>query len=215
MPQITKSSLALALAVAGFFGVLSMAGCGDEAKQANYDAVRGNHPEHWLAGHIPEALAHLDNCTQCHGQELSGGISKVSCSLCHAVTLVNPANPAQGIAIHPPEWDDLVYARHANYVEQRGTLTCASTFCHGVALNGGLGPSCSSCHIGGPLHAHPVGWNTQQDFANNSPPLHGQYVLSKNSTASCRNAVCHGTQLQGVLLSGPACAACHPGTTFP
>ncbi|HJV37175.1 hypothetical protein [Geomonas sp.] len=213
MPQITKSSLALALALAGFFGVLSMAGCGDSAKLANYDAAKGAHTGDWALEHQPQALAHLDNCTQCHGQDLAGGISKVSCAVCHSVQFVRPGVPAAGIAIHPPDWDDLVYARHAPYVQQKGTIGCASTYCHGVALTGGLGPSCSSCHIGGPLHVHPEGWNTTADLTSGSP-LHSQYVLA-NGTATCRNGVCHGAQLQGVPLSGPPCSLCHGGTVFP
>lgn len=215
MPQVTtKTSLALTLALAGFFGVMSMAGCGDNAKLANYEAAKGEHPANWtVAGHQPQALSHLENCTQCHGQDLSGGISKVACADCHSVIFVTPGNPAQGIAIHPPDWDDVIYARHAPYVQANGTVNCSSTSCHGVALQGGLGPSCSSCHIGGPLHVHPVGWNTAADLSSGSP-LHSQFVLA-NGTATCRNDVCHGANLQGVPLSGPPCSLCHGSTTFP
>ncbi|HJV67231.1 MAG TPA: hypothetical protein VJ550_15970 [Geomonas sp.] len=215
MPQVTtKPSLALALALAGFFGVLSVAGCGDNAKLANYEAGTGEHPANWAAVEHPQvALAHLENCTQCHGQDLAGGISKFACSGCHTVQYVTPGNPAQGIAIHPFDWDDLVYARHAAYVQQHSTLNCSSASCHGVTLTGGLGPSCTSCHIGDALHVHPADWNTTADLTSGSP-LHSQYVLA-NGTATCRNAVCHGAQLQGVPLSGPPCSLCHGSTTFP
>ena len=209
MPQITKTSLALALAVLAFVGVLALGGCGDKNPQSVYDPDSGKHPAGWLPdGHLQAALAHLDNCTQCHGADLSGGMSKVACAQCHS---------GRFFQVHPPEWDSLAYARHPAYVRAHGAGFCDSAFCHGLGLTGGTvggsGPSCSGCHIGGPEAVHP--WaNEAQDFAGN-PPLHAQYVFVHGGTASCRNDTCHGAELQGVLLSGPACSACHFGKTFP
>jgi hypothetical protein len=208
MPQITKPSLLLALALMGSVAVLSVAGCGSSNEYSNYDTDRGKHPAGWVPeGHVFKALTMLDSCMQCHGSDLAGGISKVACAQCHQGHFTE---------IHPPEWDGFVYARHGAYVNQRGTSFCASAFCHGVALQGvpGSGPSCTSCHIDGPLAVHP--WKNQaEDFAT-SPPQHAQYVfVHGGTTASCRNATCHGADLQGVLLSGPACSSCHFAHVFP
>jgi hypothetical protein len=224
MPQIMKSSLVLALLLLAFLGILTVAGCGDGNSQSHYDPDQGRHPADWLpSGHIQPALQHLDTCEDCHGSNVngqftslsSGGISKVACSQCHVLAHSAAGNPS----VHPLDWDNLVYVRHAAYVgwhgTNRGTTNCASTFCHGNNLEGGGGPSCSSCHIGGPTQIHP--WDIspnhsidqQIDLAATPVPLHGQFVFTHGTTSTCRNAVCHGAQLQGVLLSGPACSICH------
>jgi hypothetical protein len=214
MPQIIKPSLVLALLLLAFLGLLTIAGCGDENSQSHYDPEQGRHPADWVPdGHVDQALQHLDTCATCHGSQfdsgqnaaLTGGISKVPCSECHTVGHTATGNAS----VHPLDWDGFVYARHADYVRQRGTAFCASTFCHGTNLQGGNGPSCTACHIGDATHVHP--WATeQQDLATTPSPLHAQYVFTHgDTTASCRNAVCHGTNLQGVLLSGPPCSACH------
>jgi hypothetical protein len=198
MPSIKKPSLALALALLALLGLLSVAGCGDKNSYSTYDPDIGQHPAGWLpAGHAPAALRAIDTCTQCHGQDLNGGISKVSCNLCH---LGGPGH------VHPVEWDihgHFGYALHGGYVQQHGAQACANIYCHGANLEGvaGSGPSCSSCHMGGPFEIHPQVWR-------NDITLHGGWVL-QNGTAGCRNATCHGPQLQGVFLSGPGCNDCH------
>jgi hypothetical protein len=77
------------------------------------------------------------------------------------------------------------------------------TECHGSDFSGGIsGVSCSQCHLGGVDSVHPADWGS------NILTLHGAYV-NLNGTGSCANAYCHGTQLQGVDQSGPACSTCH------
>ena len=193
MSQIRKTSLALGLLLLLFVSVLS--GCGDSNSQANLDATSGKHPAGWLpTGHKTAAQAHPETCTECHGSDFTGGISKIACTECH---LGNQES------VHPLQWGHFAYALHGSYVTINGTASCANALCHGTNLDGvgGTGPSCTSCHIGGPTSFHPVEWNT--NFV-----LHGSYV-GQNGTASCRNTACHGANLQGVFLSGPSCNICH------
>jgi len=147
-------------------------------------------------------VAHLDTCTPCHGQDFTGGISKVSCTLCHL---------GGAFSVHPLEWEahgHFTYALHGGFVRLHGATGCANQFCHGTDLNGGSsGPSCSSCHLGGPFQVHPADWQNQIT-------IHGGYV-QQHGTSSCRNITCHGANLQGVFLSGPACNDCHNFTTLP
>jgi hypothetical protein len=173
-----------------------LAGCGDSNPQVTFDSLSGKHQNNWLpSGHTAEAKAHPESCADCHGSDFLGGVSKVACTQCH---LGNPNS------IHPVRWGNFAYALHGIYVRANGTSSCANIYCHGANLQGvaGSGPSCTQCHLGGPTSVHPAAWD-------NNIALHKDYVGS-NGTTSCRNTVCHGANLQGVFLSGPACAACHP-----
>jgi hypothetical protein len=214
MSQI-KLSLATALALLAFLGVLALAGCGDSNSQSNYDPDTGTHPSGWLpTGHAASARAHPETCTPCHGQDLAGGISRVACTLCHfgLQGIVPNANPNLNpqFAVGTPEYQvhgPFGYALHGSYVRFHGTSACANASCHGTNLQGFTGPSCTLCHIGGPTAKHPPEWD-------NAITIHGGYV-QRNGTASCRNATCHGTNLQGVFLSGQACNDCHNFTITP
>lgn len=204
MPQITKPSLALAMLCCLL--ALLLAGCGDKNSNANYDPDRGEHPSGWLpSGHAAAAFGQMNSCTPCHGSDFNGGgISKVACSQCH---LGNQTN------VHPLGWGHFAYALHSEYVEANGTGACANVNCHGTNLQGGAGPSCSSCHLGGPLSAHPTNWvrrfTTAPGIAPTNLPDHGDYV-NANGAARCSQAVCHGTgEPGGILQTGRSCTACH------
>jgi len=201
--QIIKTSLVLALALLTFLGVLALSGCGDKNSDSDFSPDSGQHPAGWLpGGHAAAAQAHSSTCLPCHGTDLAGGISNVSCTTCH---LGGPFN------VHPLAWTqqgDFVYALHGGYVDQNGSAACANQFCHGTDLSGvaGSGPSCSSCHLGGPFSPHPLAWA-------NDVTVHGGYVQQNGTfgppNQGCRNTACHGAQLEGVFLSGPACNDCH------
>ena len=47
------------------------------------DATTFSHPGTWLAGHQPAALPEAEGCMPCHGGDLRGGTSGVSCWSCH------------------------------------------------------------------------------------------------------------------------------------
>ena len=198
MPQIRITSLTpfILLLLSGFL----LAGCGDSNPQVKFDSVSGKHPNNWLpSGHTTEAKAHPENCADCHGADYLGGTSKIACTQCHL---------GNKDSIHPVQWGNFAYALHGRYAQVNGTTSCANANCHGAALDGvgGTGPSCSQCHLGGPNSKHPAAWNT-------NITLHKGYV-ALNLTSSCKNTKCHGADLKGVFLSGPACSACHPGGAF-
>lgn len=159
-------------------------------------AVSGTHPTGWVpSGHKPAAQANPNVCADCHGNDFTGDTTNVACTQCH---IGNQAS------IHPVLWGNFAYALHGRYAVLNGNTSCANAACHGADLSGvqGSGPSCTQCHMGGVNSKHPVAWNS--DII-----LHKDYVAS-NGTSSCRSAVCHGSDLRGVFLSGPACGSCHP-----
>jgi hypothetical protein len=200
MSQIKITSLVLGVLLS--MAVLILSGCGDRNSQSNFDAQSGTHPAGWLpTGHMVAAQLNILSCTDCHGDDFTGGISKVACTQCHL------GNQQE---IHPLQWGQFAYALHGSFAKLNGTTSCANALCHGTNLDGvgGTGPSCTSCHLGGPTSAHPADWNTAADFSSGQLPLHAQFV-GANGTSACRNVVCHGANLQGVFLSGPSCNECH------
>ena len=94
-----------------------------------------------------DAEISVDLCAECHGADLDGGISGVSCASCH-----RGADGAVQRPHHPIAWslaeDDRVHF-HAGYASEFPT-SCAG-FCHGDDLTGALGPSCFECHQPGDL----------------------------------------------------------------
>jgi predicted CxxxxCH...CXXCH cytochrome family protein len=195
-------------------GALFAAGCSTGADNSGLALVdeRGDHPAGFVATH--GALALPDDgskCRSCHGDDLRGGISGVSCSTasfdgqaCHAGG-PTPAN-------HQPiaTW---VNAHQGEAAALRPTFSgCNTTLCHGATLQGGVGPSCFSASYSGFLF-HPAGWYLS-DAGD-----HRAFVAA-NGTATCSLAACHGATLHADPpdATGPSCfratwgaLACHAG----
>lgn len=192
MSQIIKPSLALGLLLSVL--LLALTGCGDVNSQADFNAVSAKHPSTWKpSGHVSAAKSRIESCTECHGANFLGGVSKVACIDCHM------GNEEK---IHPLQWGPFSYSGHGSYVKQNqnDTTRCANANCHGSTLTGVTGPSCYSCHMGGPLSVHPTDWNSAKS--------HGNYINTVGAE-SCKNAACHGPTGQGILNVVPACMACH------
>ncbi len=195
MPQIRKMRITTFL----FSGLLAFSpfvtGCTDGRSPAVLSDT-GKHAVNWLpADHKTAAASSLDSCRECHGSKLEGGISGVSCTACH---LGGPTS------VHPSNWVP-VYSSHGPYAASNGTSGCSNQYCHGTTLTGVAksGPSCSSCHLGGPASVHPTDWVPVYSS-------HGAFAKA-NTTGACANQYCHGTTLTGVANSGPSCSSCHLG----
>jgi predicted CxxxxCH...CXXCH cytochrome family protein len=202
MPQVTRLGISALLAVSV---MILAAGCGDPKNDA-FNPDTGKHKTEWLPQQhsiaassgttsLGALIPSTESCTECHGADLSGGISQVSCTACH---LGGPT------AVHPADWVP-VYSTHGPYVNVNGTSACSNQYCHGTSLTGvpDSGPSCSLCHMGGLTSGHPADWVPVYS-------THGPYV-DANGTSACSNQYCHGTSLTGVPDSGPSCTSCHLG----
>ncbi|MEI6212790.1 MAG: hypothetical protein WCP10_01695 [Desulfuromonadales bacterium] len=213
MSQISISSLAI-----GLLALLSLAtlpGCGDKNSQAVFEPSSGKHVAEWLPnGHTAAAKEYPESCTECHGAELNGGISKVACTQCHLGSAEAP-HPVfwNYTSTKPTAWGKYAYAFHGIFAKQKGTTSCAVASCHGSDLLGvsKSGPSCKNCHKD-IMSAHPVEWVYKLVHSPGGVatvlPDHGAWI-SKVESASCKNVVCHGPQGEGVFLSGLKCTSCH------
>ncbi|MBI5483024.1 MAG: hypothetical protein HY888_01015 [Deltaproteobacteria bacterium] len=178
-----------------FIFALALAGCGNANPQAVFSPDGGGHPTGWTTAHKVSAKANLESCLDCHGQNLDGGISKISCTACHLGSTQS---------VHPLQWAQYAYARHKSYVEANGTASCV--VCHGAGLAGVVGssPACATaCHLGGVYSKHPALWT---QYSSHSNYMKGMAY----NAASCSTAACHGLDSKGVFLSGPSCFSCHP-----
>ncbi|MEZ4363723.1 MAG: CxxxxCH/CxxCH domain-containing protein [Kofleriaceae bacterium] len=107
-------------------------------------------------------------CTSCHGAPPPAPHPQdSSCENCHApagpgMTIDIPAQHIDGTlqvtSIHPAGYN--ARESHGYDFDKKGPSTCATASCHGVALNGGGGPSCQSCHTSG--------WQTDCKFCHGS-----------------------------------------------
>jgi len=122
-------------------GLALLAGCGSTPNdKAPFSADTGKHAAGWLpAQHSTSATASTASCKECHGEDLTGGISGVSCTTCHI------GGPTSA---HPTDWGTSILTKHGPYVVANTSASCQNVYCHGANREGvaNSGPACSSCH---------------------------------------------------------------------
>ncbi len=185
-------------------------GCGKVNDQATSLESSGKHPGNWLTGHRPAYRQNPDQCRECHGRDLKGGISKVDCfnqaglGQCHA-----GGHGPRNVPHQLPFKDGTIHGPVA-----KADLTYCQ-ICHGTAGGPGSNPrfdvplgslknGCEDCHD--PFTAHLI----VEGFSSGWPG----HTTAGNMGNSC--TLCHGIDLTGGV--GPGCNTCHtalPPTTVP
>ena len=179
-------------------------------KAPSIDPVSGKHPAGWAAtggGTHPAAFtAGPNSCYECHGSDLKGGISAVSCFSASRSGMTCHANGPSG---HPAGWDAATaHGAHAKAKSngQDGFVRCQ--VCHGSDFSGGIvNKTClntAGCHgagIGSPHAKKPwlsnIGASTHADTDTSNAP-------------AC--AVCHTAGANSARVpSIPAAAGTAPG----
>ncbi len=148
-----------------------------------------------LSENGPEGLTH---CRDCHGQDLTGGKSGVSCSQCHQ----------GGYSGHPAEADFIDpsnYNYHGKVLWDSAWDFSRCRNCHGSDLSGGFtGVACTDCHseengIGYCANCHgdringtpypPLSIKNQSDPTLLSVGAHQTHMETAVTTVNCEN--CH------------------------
>lgn len=192
-------------------------GCSKANDQAPMLDASGRHPAGWVELHQMQFVNNQDQCRECHGQDLKGGISRVSCSsasigaqICHA----------KGPAGHPRNWP-LPTQHGAAAKKAPGTMSGFATCrgCHGSDFKGdGAAASCFACHTTAP-HS-PAPWlssaadHTTTDQQNamscalchlNNARLTVPVEVPPGVTPGCfNNTLCHGPSGHPAGWSDPA-----------
>jgi hypothetical protein len=204
----------------------ALAACGKANGDAPSVSATGKHPADWVHTHPTDAQAKVNSCTECHGEDLAGGITRVGC-------FSNPMTTFNGFACHA-----------ASPVTTPG---CDS--CHGTPPNGNTAPnranahdthfqlpevaalSCPTCHFGAgfgtPNHAKATasGGIARATVAllDTGGVLRAKTLTSFGydaSTESCSGVICHGGQptpswSTGSIEVDTDCLKCHEQGTAP
>lgn len=131
-------------------GLLACSTSRDKGGSLNLVNAQGSHPVGFINTHPGVAVASIDQCRTCHGQDLAGGIAKATCftAACHH-------DPVPGWAL--PGTHGL-RAKSAPDSSGGGFASCQ--ICHGSDfLGGGSKVACGTCHTTAAPHpAKP--WHT-------------------------------------------------------
>ena len=190
--MLTKNGLAIFLGAALFLW-----GCSESHKPSIFDPAVG-HGENWIVDHGQAALSEGSSCPDCHGADLGGGASQVSCF-----------TPGEGSATchetgtggrHTAGWR--LDSEHGQAAKDRpgissGLGSCQA--CHGSDYGGGTSDvSCSSCHrVQAPHPRSP--WlrspNSHSTANEQNAPFCSECHLNRESgePPGCFNgSLCHG-----------------------
>lgn len=178
--------------------VATLLGCADKRTPVEI----GAHPEGWLSAHgqaVIESVRGPASCASCHGDDYSGGASKVSCgaSACHA------SYP------HPERFNDRQSTDfHGQYIAQVGNWDMSGcTSCHGGTYDGkGIqSKNCLTCHT---QPEGPEACNTCHGGPQNAAPPRG---LDGESLTSAPAVGAHQAHLGdgSTLMPGYDCSNCH------
>jgi predicted CxxxxCH...CXXCH cytochrome family protein len=194
--------------------LLVLAGCSSPNKESGFNTETGRHADNWYGDHRVAFLKNSAACAECHGADLKGGISRVSCFSASFSGLTCHAN---GPSNHPDGWADP--AAHGATAKSAPSSTSGFSLCqacHGNDFIGGFAQkSClntAGCHglnVNAPHSPKPwrsgIRTHTNTD-ANNAPVCAGCHTNGANSsvqpsppapagiTPGCfNNTLCHAT----------------------
>jgi len=215
MSPVKRTTRVLAVGCA-LLAVIAV-GC-SKKNGAPFDPDAG-HSADFFPTHPAEYRSALESCDRCHGTDLSGGISAVSCySAARDGQSCHPGGPGG----HPAGW------RALHSADPSKAATCAP--CHDNKDNN-QAPNCfdnSLCH--GPKSGHPAGWRKTHTGTN---PSQASYCADcHDNPANSRppdcfnNSLCHGAKsshpagwrtAHRSTVSGNAevCAGCHAAKGTP
>lgn len=159
-------------------------GCASSNDSAVTVDASGRHQPGWLTSHGVSYLKDASTCKGCHGANLTGGNSGVSCSSSTFNGLSCHAN-----GVHPVPWSG-----HNAVLNQLNSCTP----CHGALLEGsGVAPACAFCH---------------KQLSPGAVPLLGMciscHAIPPNGAVFPNNSGAHQAHLALPLVG---CSACHTG----
>jgi hypothetical protein len=227
MSPVMKSARAAAICIALLALVVA---CSKKHDGSPFDPTVG-HGENWLREHPAAFQKDSGTCLPCHGADLMGGISGISCySASFEGQSCHPSGPG---GPHAAGWG--LPRAHGSVAKAApgaasGFAWCRS--CHGAGFAGGVGLTCFGCHGWNAPHGK-TGWvGGAPSHTGTNPgnaPVCSQCHASGPGTPGCfNNTLCHGPKVShpagwdspgshGAAAKGSpgmaSCEGCH-GTNF-
>jgi predicted CxxxxCH...CXXCH cytochrome family protein len=179
--------------------LMAFAGCGTPNDQASFDADTGKHVSGWVyAKHAAASKEDINLCMECHGSDLAGGMTGVSCGQCHLAG--SPLTVTGCASCHgkPPS----------------GTAAPNRSLSH-PAHNAlpNVANVCDTCHSGaGSGTANHYNGAADVMILSAYNALSGAAV--RNTDGTCSTVSCHGGQTTplwsgGTINVNTQCTACH------
>lgn len=156
------------------FALIALAGlvwgCGSVNSNAPTLDEAGRHAANWIVDHRASFVRDQGSCNDCHGSDLKGGISKVSCS---TALFGGQSCHANGPSGHPAGWREPDFhggVAKAQPGNDSGFTNCQT--CHGGDFAGGVsgvscftaGRSSGACHVANGVAVQaphsPIPWRT-------------------------------------------------------
>ncbi|HUJ18145.1 MAG TPA: CxxxxCH/CxxCH domain-containing protein [Nitrospirota bacterium] len=202
MSPIRKMKIAIPLL---FMGLLITAGCSGKGNASSpFDADSGQHPVGWLpSGHATAAKANEDSCMGCHGSDLSGGITGVSCLSCHVNGSPFTLTDCTSCHGNPPNGNASPNTTGAHDMR-------TGHFAPSVILPDG----CNTCHNGAGSGTTKHDNGTVDVSLMSLYSSHNGTATYNNGDGTCSNVSCHGGQTTPNWMTGfidvtTQCTQCH------
>lgn len=179
----------------------------------------GKHPANWISKHGATAASSTSSCTECHGTDLSGGVSRVSCMStttnsgfrCH---FSSPAVNPGCTSCHggPPNGPNSTMAPNRQFAHDTHLalpgVTC--NYCHFNAGAGTAGHAVATAN-GGIASATIAFLNVSSLGAKSARTVGPNYDAA---TGTCSAVICHGGQTTpswttGSITVATDCLLCH------
>ncbi len=189
------------------------------------DVSFGHAEERYIERHSGDALANIERCSVCHGEDFGGGFARVSCNLCHSGLLgiqnwQSNCTFCHGTRDDSFTLDDLAKAAPPAGVREGTVATDPQVGAHQKHLGNGSvlsnGFQCQTCH---PLAGGLVHLDGQVPITFDLQPLAstgGATPSFAKQTQTCSSVYCHGSTLEGGTATAPqwtvaltACNSCH------
>ena len=179
--------------------LMAFAGCSTPNDKAPIDSDTGQHASDWVyAGHAAVSIEDTTTCMECHGSDLAGGMSDVSCSQCHLNGSPLTLTGCTSCHGNPPTGNAAPNRRGAH--STHNALPVVANVCN-------------SCHNGAGSNT-PKHYNGVIDTMILSTYNSTSGTAARNADGTCSNVSCHGGQttpawLTGTLDVNTQCTSCH------
>jgi len=190
MPQITKKALLL-LWVAAW--AVTVTACSSSNSKDVFSADSEEHPAGWVSSHGEKFLDDSRRCEDCHGEDLLGGIARVSCN----------STSLNGLSCHPGnDSPHLTTLKNSDGSVHKDNTRLLCGKCHDLNdFQSDTKYQCQRCHADSSDSSDPLNGTLRDQYPGTFPYGFGSAPLVKT----------HSSAVMGTSYGtwGAECVTCH------